>query len=34
MENNSKVIKIFTTKQESPCGPQSSCCGPVDQRMG
>ena len=32
MQNNSKVIKIFTMKQEFPCGPQASCCGPVGQR--
>ena len=31
MENNSKVIKIFIMKQEFPCGPQASCCGPVGQ---
>ena len=31
MENNNKAIKIFTMKQEFPCGPQSSCCGPVGQ---
>lgn len=31
MQNNSKVIKIFTMKQEFPCGPQSSCCRPVGQ---
>ena len=31
MENNNKVIKIFTMKQEFPCGPKASCCGPVGQ---
>ena len=31
MKNDSKVIKIFTMKQEFPCGPQASCCGPVGQ---
>jgi len=31
MKNNSKSIKIFTMKQEFPCGPQASCCGPVGQ---
>ena len=31
MQNNSKVIKIFTMKQEFPCGPKASCCGPVGQ---
>ena len=29
--NEEKVIKIFTLKQEFPCGPQASCCGPVGQ---
>ncbi|MCL4416484.1 MAG: hypothetical protein M1475_00980 [Actinobacteria bacterium] len=31
MQNNSKVIKIFTMKQEFPCGPQAGCCGPIGQ---
>lgn len=31
LENNNKAIKIFTMKKEFPCGPQSSCCGPVGQ---
>jgi hypothetical protein len=31
MKNNSKSIKIFTMKQEFPCGPQASCCGPIGQ---
>ena len=31
MKNNSKLIKIFTMKQEFPCGPQASCCGPIGQ---
>ncbi|MCX6383083.1 MAG: ParB/RepB/Spo0J family partition protein [Actinobacteria bacterium] len=31
MNEKNKVIKIFTMKQEFPCGPQSSCCGPVGQ---
>ena len=31
MQNNSKVITIFTMKQEFPCGPKASCCGPVGQ---
>ena len=31
MKNNNKSIKIFTMKQEFPCGPQASCCGPVGQ---
>lgn len=25
------TIRIFTMPQEFPCGPQSSCCGPVGQ---
>lgn len=31
MNNNNKVAKIFTMEQQFPCGPQSSCCGPVGQ---
>lgn len=31
MNNDHKVIKIFTMKQQFPCGPQASCCGPVGQ---
>jgi hypothetical protein len=26
-----KKVKIFTMEQEFPCGPKSSCCGPVGQ---
>ena len=33
MDKNSKVAKIFTTEQQFPCGPQSSCCGPVGQSL-
>ena len=29
--NNKKVAKIFTLEQHFPCGPKSSCCGPVGQ---
>lgn len=29
--NNSKVVKIFTLEQQFPCGPKSSCCGPIGQ---
>lgn len=29
--NNGKVVKIFTIEQQFPCGPKSSCCGPVGQ---
>jgi len=25
------VVKIFTMPQEFPCGPGSSCCGPIGQ---
>lgn len=31
MNNNNKVAKIFTMEQQFPCGPQSSCCGPIGQ---
>jgi hypothetical protein len=26
-----KTVKIFTMEQKFPCGPQSSCCGPIGQ---
>ncbi|MCM8784592.1 MAG: hypothetical protein NC818_07535 [Candidatus Omnitrophica bacterium] len=26
-----KTIKIFTLEQQFPCGPRSSCCGPIGQ---
>jgi len=26
-----KTVKVFTMKQQFPCGPQSSCCGPIGQ---
>jgi hypothetical protein len=26
-----KKVKIFTIKQQSPCGPQSNCCGSIGQ---
>lgn len=26
-----KTIKIFTMEQQFPCGPNSSCCGPIGQ---
>lgn len=26
-----KVAKIFTLEQQFPCGPKSSCCGPIGQ---
>jgi len=31
MNKNNKVAKIFTLEQQFPCGPKSSCCGPVGQ---
>ena len=31
MKMNNKVAKIFTIEQQFPCGPQSSCCGPIGQ---
>ena len=31
MQNNNKKVKIFTMKQEFPCGPKASCCGPFGQ---
>ena len=31
MDKNGKVVKIFTLEQQFPCGPQSSCCGPIGQ---
>lgn len=30
MDNN-KIARIFTMPLQFPCGPQSSCCGPVGQ---
>ncbi|MCM8820514.1 MAG: arsenic metallochaperone ArsD family protein [Candidatus Omnitrophica bacterium] len=26
-----KTVKIFTMEQQFPCGPNSSCCGPIGQ---
>ena len=31
--NNKKSVKIFVITQQFPCGPQSSCCGPVGQTV-
>ena len=31
MTTNNKSVKIFMIPQQFPCGPQSSCCGPVGQ---
>jgi len=30
MDNN-KTVRIFMMPQDFPCGPQSSCCGPIGQ---
>jgi len=27
--SDEKTVKIFTMEQQFPCGPQSSCCGPI-----
>ncbi len=29
--SDDKIVRIFTMPQEFPCGPQSSCCGPIGQ---
>lgn len=26
-----KTVKIFSMPQQFPCGPKSSCCGPIGQ---
>lgn len=31
MSENSKTIRVYTMPQEMPCGPASSCCGPIGQ---
>jgi len=31
MTTNSKSVTIFMLPQQFPCGPQSSCCGPIGQ---
>lgn len=31
MNKNGKVVKIFTAPLQFPCGPNSSCCGPIGQ---
>ncbi|MEN3203294.1 MAG: hypothetical protein ABDK87_06140 [Atribacterota bacterium] len=31
MSQNSGVVRIFMMPQQFPCGPQSSCCGPIGQ---
>ncbi len=31
MTTNSHTVRLFTMPQQFPCGPRSSCCGPVGQ---
>lgn len=31
MKNNNKTVRIFMLPLRFPCGPQSSCCGPIGQ---
>lgn len=31
MSSNDKIVRIFTTPVQFPCGPQSSCCGAIGQ---
>ena len=31
MNEESKTICVYTMPQEMPCGPASSCCGPIGQ---
>lgn len=31
MTVKNRIVRIFTMPEEFPCGPQSSCCGPVGQ---
>ncbi len=31
MDTNGRVVRIFTMEQKFPCGPKSSCCGPIGQ---
>lgn len=31
MSGNSRTVRIYTMPQEMPCGPASSCCGPIGQ---
>ena len=26
-----KIVKVWTMEQQFPCGPKSSCCGPIGQ---
>jgi hypothetical protein len=29
--SDQKTVKIFTMVQQFPCGPKSTCCGPIGQ---
>jgi len=31
MKTDNKTVRIFMLPQQFPCGPQSSCCGPIGQ---
>ncbi len=31
MHNTNNTVRIFMMPQQFPCGPQSSCCGPIGQ---
>lgn len=31
MATDGKILRIFMMSQQFPCGPQSSCCGPIGQ---
>lgn len=31
MGENKKKVEIFTMEKQFPCGPDSSCCGPIGQ---
>ncbi len=33
MSNEKQNVQIFMAPQEFPCGPKSSCCGPVGQSI-
>ncbi|MEN3187008.1 MAG: hypothetical protein ABDK94_10680 [Atribacterota bacterium] len=31
MTENNQTVRIFMMPQQFPCGPRSSCCGPIGQ---
>lgn len=31
MATNNRTVRIFMMPQQFPCGPDSSCCGPIGQ---